>query len=405
MTGCLVHGFDPFRHEGMHEALALARREEPVFYHAGIEAWVVTRYADIVAIFRDVERFSARVALAPVAVEPAVIGPILKAGRYVAVASNADLDPPDHGRIRRIVMPLIGTRRLALLEPTIRRIIKEAIDRLPSNGRVELVDALTYEVPARVLFALLGLPDDDVAKVKGWAEHFISFVFGRPTQGEQVAAANGLVAWRKYCVELVSRRQREPGDDLVSDLVRAHQADPTSMSIAEIEGYIQGLLVAGHETTTHQATNSIRLLLLDPTKWSSLAADPTLAKSAVEECLRMESSVVAWRRRALVDVEVGGVTIPAGATVLLSLASGNRDAAAFLDPDDFEIARKPDRPHLSFGHGAHFCIGAPLARLELCCLLEELPRRLPKMRLVDRAARYPETISFRGPLELWVEVG
>lgn len=386
----------------MHQALATARRDEPVFFDPTVNAYVVTRYADVVAVFRDTERFSAQNALAPVGISPEIVGPILKAGHYVAVASNADLDPPDHGRIRRVVMPLIGTRRLQQLEPVIRGIVREAIEALPGEGPVELVWALTYELPVRVLFALLGLPDADVAQIKVWAKHFIGFVFGRPSPEDQAAAAHGLVGWRNYCVELVARRRERLGDDLVSDLLRAHAADPMSITVAEIEGYLQGLLVAGHETTTHQATNAIKLLLDDPARWAALAADATLARSAVEESIRLESSVVAWRRRARVEVAIGGIAIPAGATVLLSLASANRDESFAVDGDSFLIDRATAKPHLSFGHGAHFCIGAPLARLELSCLLEELPQRFPGMRLAAAPVEYPETISFRGPLALWV---
>ena len=388
----------------MHAALAAHRREQPVFHDPVLGAWVVTRYADVVTVFRDVDRFTARVALAPVAITPSVAGPVLRAGGYAPVPSNADLDPPDHTRIRRKVFPLLGPRRIERLEPRVRRIVSEALDRLPRTGRVELVSGLTWELPVRVLFALLDLPEDDIGRIKAWAEHFLVFVFGRPGPEAQVAAANGLVAWRNYCAALVARRMVEPGDDLVSDLIRAHREDPTGLSIPEIESYVQGLLVAGHETTTHQATNAIRLLLLDPARWAALT-DQSLVAGAVEECIRMESSVVAWRRRALVDVEVGGVTIPAGATVLLSLASANRDEDKFPDPDRWIIDRPNAKANLSFGHGIHFCIGAPLARLELNCLLEEMPRRFPGLRLADEPVDYTETVSFRGPRRLWVEMG
>ncbi len=404
MSGaCPAGGFDPYRHAGMHAALAAHRREQPVFHDPVLDAWVVTRYADVVAVFRDTDRFSARVALAPVAITPAVAGPVLRAGGYAPVSSNADLDPPDHARIRRKVFPLLGPRRIEQLEPRVRQIVAAALDRLPSTGRVELVAELTWELPVRVLFALLDLPDEDIGRIKAWAEHFLVFVFGRPDADAQVAAANGLVAWRNYCAALVARRMVESGDDLVSDLIRAHREDPAGLTVPEIESYVQGLLVAGHETTTHQATNAIRLLLLDPTRWAALA-DRTLVAGAVEECIRMESSVVAWRRRALVDVEIGGVTIPAGATVLLSLASGNRDEERFSDPDRWILGRPNAKANLSFGHGIHFCIGHPLARLELNCLLEEMPRRFPGMRLADEPLEYTETISFRGPKRLWVEM-
>lgn len=405
MTPAAGCPFDPFRHPGMYDALARARAETPVFYSPAIDAWVVTRYEDAMTVFRDPRRFSARVALQPVAVSPAVVGPVLKAGRYHPPPTNADLDPPEHGRIRRIVMPLMGARRLERLAPTVERIVTEALDRLPGAGRVDLVAELTYELPVRVLFALLGLPDADLHRVKNWARHFIGFVFGRPGAAEQVAAAEGLVAWRDYCRSVVAGRTEAPGDDLISDLVRAHQADPAALTLAEVESYVQGLLVAGHETTTHQAGNSLRLLLAEPARWRALAEAPGGAAAAVEECLRLESSVVAWRRQATEAVTIGGTTIPAGATVVIGLAAANRDPEAFPEPDRYW----PDRPHgranVSFGHGIHFCVGAQLARLELTTLLAAMPRRFPAMRLVDQEYSYPETLSFRGPQNLWVEVG
>ena len=167
---------------------------------------------------------------------------------------------------------------------------------------------------------------------------------------------------------------------------------------------VYGLLIAGHETTTSMSANAIVTLMRHREAWDRLCADPALIPNAVEELLRFDSSVITWRRKALKAVEVAGVPIPEGAKLLLALCSGNRDDAHFPEPERFDLDRENAKTHLSFGFGIHYCLGAPLARLELKVILEELTQRLPSLRLVpDQTWEFPPNTSFRGPAHLWVE--
>ncbi len=179
----------------------------------------------------------------------------------------------------------------------------------------------------------------------------------------------------------ISPRARRPGAT-VGDLIRINQCDESELSVHEIVNVVHGLLIAGHETTTSMAANAVVTLMRHRDAWDRLCADRALIPNAVEEILRFDSSVITWRRKALEAVEVAGVSIPEGADVLLALCSGNRDDAHFAPADRFDIARDNARTHLSFGFDIHYCLGAPLARLELRVILEELTRRLPSLRLV-----------------------
>jgi cytochrome P450 len=181
--------------------------------------------------------------------------------------------------------------------------------------------------------------------------------------------------------------------------------DDARLTLNEIASLVFGLLLAGHETTTNMTANALHALLAHHDRWERLVREPALIPNAVEETLRFASSVVCWRRRALVDVEIGDVAIQQGSNILLSLGSANHDEAHFAAPDTLDITRGNAREHVSFGHGLHFCLGAPLARLELRVILEELTRRFPTMRLAEDAPLdLIRTIAFRGPRALWVDL-
>ncbi len=211
-----------------------------------------------------------------------------------------------------------------------------------------------------------------------------------------------------YCVDHVERRKADRADDFTSALLDIRAADPDAISEVEITSVIFGLAIAGHETTTNLLNNAVELLLRHRGQWDRVCADPALIPNAVEEALRFDSSVNAWRRLAKVDVELTdsegrSATIPAGAKVLLLLGSANRDGDEYTDPDVFDVGRADARKHLSFGKGIHHCLGAPLARLEARVVLEELATRAPEVRLVEQELHYPPVISFRGPKELWLQ--
>jgi cytochrome P450 len=287
----------------------------------------------------------------------------------------------------------------------VRALTREAIEGMRGRGRVDLVAALTYELPARVLFELLGITNMEAGRIKRWGDNRLMMIFGRPDAEDLRKGGEELLDFFLYCRDLVAAREKAPGDDYASALLALRGGDDAVITVNQIVSLVFGLLLAGHETTTNAAGNLVLELLRDPAQWAAVRDNPDLAANAVEEGLRHASSVIAWRRRALVDVEFGGVTIPAGGKILVALASANRDEAAHDDPERFMADRATARDHIAFGNGAHFCIGAPLARIELRVMIEELTRAFPHMSLAEgQRIDFIRTIAFRGPERLLVDL-
>jgi cytochrome P450 len=381
-----------------------ARQSEPVFYSPELDYWVVTRYEDIKAVFADPKRFSASIAQTPIKpLTPNVVAMLQQGGfRAKPVMSNAD--PPIHTRIRKFTWQSFTPKRIAQLEPDVRRLVTRFLDQIEGAHRADLVRQMFYELPVLVLFIFLGMPEADVARVKTWSRNRLMLTWGRLSDEQQQAEAAGLLEYWKYTEEYVQGLVANPPDNYVGDLLRASRESPDQLSVHEIVNIVYGLLIAGHETTTSMSSNAIVTLMQHREAWERLCSEPALIPNAVEELLRFDSSVITWRRKALEAAVIAGVVIPEGANLLLALCSGNRDDAHFPEPDRFDVERENARTHLSFGFGIHYCLGAPLARLELKVIVEELTRRLPTLRLAPGQTRtFPPNTSFRGPAQLWVE--
>lgn len=393
----------PFAHEGMYQLFERARAGEPVFYSPAINYWVLTRREDVLQAFRDTERFSASIAMAPVTpLHPDVIRQLAEGG-FTVEATQVSADPPKHTRIRAVAARLLSSRRFAALEPDIRRLVVRAADRLVGRARVDLIGDFAYDLPALIVFLLLGVEDADVSLLKRWSDKRMLLTMGDLGPAAQQEAAAEMLDYWHYCRALVAERMDTPaGEDYVTQLIAARDGNDDVLTVNEIASLVFGLLLAGHETTTTMTGNALEALLTHPDAWAAICADPSLIPNAVEEALRHASSVVCWRRRALVDVTLSGVTIPAGANLLLAIASANHDESRFPDPARFDIHRSNARQHVSFGSGIHFCLGAPLARMELVMILEELTRRFPALQLEpDQELEMSRTITFRGPRHLW----
>jgi cytochrome P450 len=403
----LEERFDPFAESylaNLYEFFCEARAVTPVFYSTKLKYWVVTRYRDIRQIFENPVLFSASNALSPLKQPCAAAEQILANGNFRPKPTLTNVDPPAHTRVRRLANIAFKPRRVAAMEPFIRDLVVKFSAQLVARGRADLIRDLAWELPALVIFKILGVPDDDVPRVKAGAESRLLFMFGNPSDEEQCRLARGMGVFWRYAEELVAARAREPREDFTSDLVAARDGNLPALTHPEVTTIIFGLLLAGHETTTNILGNAFFRLLTARPEWESLCRDPSLIPNAIEEVLRMDSSVIAWRRMTTRAAEIGGVPVPAEADLLLLLGSANRDPAAFEDPERFDIRRPNAHEHLSFGHGAHFCLGAPLARLEARVVLEELTWRLPAMRLVDnQTLRFSPNVSFRGPLSLLAE--
>jgi cytochrome P450 len=365
---------------------------------------VVTGYDDIKQIFRDHDTFTAQNTITPITPFTDAMRAKLVDGGYTPQPVLSNNVPPGHTRIRTVVNKLFTPRRVKQLEPDIRRLthahMTQIRDALARDGRADLVAALTYDLPAEVLFILLGVPAADVAQVKAWAGNRLKLYYGRTTEAEQLAMADNLIAFWHYTNDLVARKAADPQDDLTSDLIRARNGDDGILTMNEVASCMITLLVAGHETTTAALSNGLQQLLTDRGRWRD---DPTRIPNAVEEILRFDPSVCAWRRKVVADTAIGDVAIPAGADLLLMLNAANRDPALFDQPHHFDVERTNAREHLAFGYGIHFCVGAPLARLEGVVVLEELTQHVPDLALVEEQTySYVPNISFRGPRQLWV---
>ncbi|MCB8959344.1 MAG: cytochrome P450 [Ardenticatenales bacterium] len=395
--------FDPLDLTNPFPLLAAAQAEEPIFYSPDIGYWVVTRHEEIKAIFRDHETFTAENTITPIVPFSDEVRALLAAGNYTPEPVLSNNVPPKHTRIRALVNKLFTPRRMAHFAPAIRDVARQFIARFAELGEVDIVAALTYEFPAQVLFHVLGVPAADVPQVKAWAGNRIKLYYGRPTAEEQIAMTGNLVPFWRYVVNLVAAKAANPTDDLTSDLIRLRAGDDAVLTLNEIASCMITLLVAGHETTTSQITNGLLHWLSQPGEWARLCQEPELIAAAVEEMLRFDPSVNAWRRLVRRPVTVAGVDLPAGANLLLMLNAANRDPAIFPEPDKIDVGRANLKEHLAFGYGIHYCVGAPLARLEMAILFEELTGRFPNLSLVpDQPIRYVPNISFRGPQKLMV---
>jgi cytochrome P450 len=399
----LADEFQPFDIADPFAFYQRARSEAPAFYSPELDYWVVTRYEDVLAILRDPTTFSSENAQSPFQPRPPAIERILGSGLSVK-SGLLGRNPPDHTRLRSFVNKAFTPRRVAVLEPPIREITVRMIERMASRGRGDWVAELAYDLPALVIFLLLGIPDTDVPSVKTWARSRVQLNFGSLPEADQVPHAENVVAYWRYCEALVEDRFTGPGDDLPSDLVRAYQRGDKSISKDEMTGLVFSQLTAGHETTTGLLATSFLQLLRHRDQWQALCDDPDLIPTAVEELLRFCTPVLAAKRTVNQATTVGDTELPAGASVLLLLGSANHDEAVFPGGGDLDVCRPGAGRHLAFGHGIHFCLGASLARLEAQVVLQELTARLPRARLAEpQEIQFSPNTTFRSPLRLLVE--
>jgi cytochrome P450 len=360
--------------------LAALRQIAPVHWSEAWGFWVVTRYADVTAILRDPRRFSNVGRSAAVERVPddqrRRLAPMFDSFR-VGMPST---DPPIHTRLRTLVNKVVVPSRVEAMRPRIQQLFDELLDEVIDARRMDLIDVLAYPFPAIVVAELVGLPVEDRARFKGWSADIVALhATGRPDPAAAEIAWEAWQAARDWLGGLMADRRIRPRDDILSLLVQA-SIDGDALSDVEILSTLVTLMTAGHETTTGLIGNGVLALIRHPDQLARLNAEPDLLGSAVEEVLRFETPFPrAWRRTSEA-VELGGIAIPADAIVSASLASANRDPEQFPDPDGFDIGRQPNR-HVGLGAGIHFCLGAPLAKLEGQVALGTLARRLPGIAL------------------------
>ncbi|EAQ43655.1 putative cytochrome P450 [Roseobacter sp. MED193] len=394
---------DIFDLSAPHAAWKALREEAPVYHDPASGYWVVTAYDDIKAVFDDYQTFSAEIAQEPTKPLCDEAKRIIAKGGFTSGLSARM--PPDHTRIRKVAQTAFGPRRFKSIEPKIEAIIDRTLNEAAELGQFDFFRQVAYPVPALVLFTMMGIPDEDVPKVKDWAVSRALVTWGDLSDEEQVVHAQGMVDYWAYCRALVDARRENPGDDFPSDLLKA-QAEGADITDEEIAGLMYSTLFAGHETTTTLMSNAVITLMHNRDAWDAIREDPSLIPAATEEILRYSPSIVCWRRLAKADTQIGGVDVPAGAKILMAMGSGNRDESVFPGGEEFDIHRANARNHLTFGYGIHFCIGFQLAKMEFGIMLRELTKRFPNMTLTDgQNIDYLKNISFRVPLKVEVDLG
>jgi cytochrome P450 len=395
--------FDPAYCDDPYRFYDQARRTAPIAYNQRYQAWDITRHEDVVAVLKDPARFSSRHNLDFMVPLPPEVVAVMEQG-YPEAAGLFNNDPPGHTRVRSLFSVAFTPRRVAAMEPQIRKLAHDLIDQFAAVGRADLVTQFAHPLPMTVIADLLGIPREDMAQVKAWHDHSLTLnVPGLPLE-EQLAAAHSRVAYQRYYAAMIEDRRVHPRDDLVTAMVQARFPDAEPFTVPEMITQLIILLAAGHETTTSMISNLVRLLLEHPDQWRAVEGDPGLIGAAIDETIRFEAPVQMEPRVATADVELNGTLIREGSRVHVLYGSGNRDAALADAPDQFNIHRAHPQRHVGFGYGIHFCIGAALARLEGRVALETLRERLPNLRLApDYTPTYQPSFIFRGPAKVLIE--
>ena len=377
----------------LYEAL---RAEAPVAYSQALGGWVLTRYDDVLASLQDPRHFSSQ-------------GRMLAALERLPAGSRAHFrtfedhfsiglissDPPNHTRLRSLLTKAFTPRVIEKLQPRIQQLVDELLDAAVPSRALDLVRDLAYPLPAIVIAELLGAPAAARDDFKIWSDGILAFQgMGVVTPDVLEHSQRHLVAMRGFLIDLLAERRRQPQDDLLSHLAAAETAGDR-LTEAELLTTCVTLLTAGHETTTNLIANGLYALLCHPDQLALLRADPGVMPTAVEEMLRYESPLQRNPRRVSEDMVFRGAQMKRGDYVLQMLGAANRDPEIFAEADCFKLARQPNR-HLAFAFGIHFCVGAPLARLEAPITISAVLNRLPGLRLATDAVEWQEHGLLRG---------
>ena len=350
---------DPFPHYDR------MRESAPVFHDEQSGSWHVFRYDDVQRVLSEHGTFSSKMG----GDDPSETGQLFAASLITA-------DPPRHRQLRSLVTQAFTPKAVEALAPRISALTDELLDGIASKGSADLIDELAYPLPVIVIAELMGVPAGDRDRFKHWSDVIVSQTQAGPRTADHSSTNREMT---EYFLALIEHRLRQPGNDLISNLLMA-EIEGQRLSVAELLGFCSLLLVAGNETTTNLIGNAVLSFTEAPGTMERLRAEPALLPQAIEEVLRYRSPVQSMYRVTAADTAVGDVQIPAGAPLVAWIGSANRDERQFRDPGQFDIGRTPNR-HLAFGHGIHFCLGAPLARLEARIALQAVLDRFPGLAL------------------------
>ncbi|BDT70313.1 cytochrome P450 107B1 [Comamonadaceae bacterium OS-1] len=365
-------------------------------------AWLLTRHADVEQVLRD-PRFSAQRTGGWVTDREETKGELAGFQQLFARAMLF-LDAPDHTRIRKVLNAGFKPAQIQALEPFIEQTVAELLDAVGNAPRFDFMQAVARQLPTRVIAKMMGIEEAANADFAVWSDDLAVFI-GAPLATHQQArrAQASLLAMGRYFEQLIAERRKHPGDDLVSRLLQA-KADGALLNHAELLAQCAMLLFAGHETTRNLLGNGLQSLLAHPDQWQRLQQDPGLVPSAVRELLRFDSPVQYTGRRVATELELHGQTLRRGDLVVPLIGSANRDPARHPEPDTLDVAGR-DGASISFGSGAHVCIGALLTRIEAEITFRQVLQRWPNLRLAETKPQWADNPAYRGLLTLDVVTG
>ncbi len=404
-SGC-PFGFDPIVPDHVVSpwpTLARLREEHPVFFMPHLGMWCVTRHEDVLAILKDTKTYAMKggyVVLYPL---PEGLGEI-PSYLFPEYDGLMQADPPHHTRLRKLLQPAFRPSRVKQWENDVRGVADQLIDGFIGDGSVDLVSRFSTPFPTLVMARLLGFSDEDATNFRRWTDSYLGLVGIPGLPEDQVRALWGNVLECHAAIEtLVQQRRDNPLEDIISDLVMSKTDDgEASLSNDEIVHAVLQFIVGGTDTTSIVIPTATRFLLEERSRWNELQADPSLIPGAIEETVRFRGVVRGVKRVTVRDVQISGVDIPAGSALYVMFASANHDENYFENPQEFDLHREMSY-HLGFGRGTHFCIGAPLGRLEARIALEQLVSRIPSLRLVPQDIEYSQHLITPMPTSLQLE--
>lgn len=370
------------------------RAECPVYWSEKLECWLLTRYDDCLAALKDYRRLSNRdrmsVMMKPLGEEAGKRFQVVRRHFMQGVIFS---DPPDHTRLRTLINKAFTPSTIEKKRPRIQEIVNGLIDQLPDKGMMDLIRDFAFPLPNTIRSEILGLPLEDTDQLKKWAEGIIALFGGGADEARIEKGQQCLTAIREYLSRLIAKRRMNPGEDLISTLILAREQND-QLSDDELLSTCSTLFSASQETTTSVIASSVLALLRNPDQLQKLRINPKHIATAVEEILRYDGPLQRQLRAATEDFELRGMPITQGQMVCPVLAAANRDPEVFANPDDFDVARA-DNPHIAFGFGIHWCVGAPLARMEVQIAISTLLRRIPHFELATDEIDRPEDYTVR----------
>jgi cytochrome P450 len=370
--------FDPATQEDWFPTYRRLRDEQPVYRMPGTNIHVVTRYDDVLYVLRHQELFptgsgSTRTAAAREVYET----------KGWARITPLSTNPPDHRNYRELVDGFFDAKGSLHWQPIIEATIADLLDEMQADGSADYVEAFALPLPVRVITRVLGFPATDIPQLKAWSSAWVLPFSGPLTPDQEVWVAEQVVEFQHYIHHHIEAKRAEPGDDVLSSLVDARFGGDRPLSDHEIITIIDHLYIGGNETTTFALTSALWLLLREPGLYERVRADRSLVEPFIEEALRMESPTQGLYRTVAVDTAIGGVPVPAGATLHIRYGAANRDERMFPDPDTVHLDRANVRRHMAFSLGEHHCPGSGLSRLEQQLALNAVLDRLPDLRLAE----------------------